>query len=98
MERDQYSIMVTAEKHRSIMKHVICFGGDPNNGTGEIDKTLKENGIKDIPDIVNLQRSVVSTFIYKEGNNKIDLLKGHQTLLILFAHFNTLKGKNGASF
>ena len=90
--------MVTADKHRSVMKHVLCLVGDPDNGTGEIDKTLKANGINDILDIVNLQRSVVSTFIYKEGNKKIDLSKGHQTLLILLAHFNKFKRKNGASF
>ena len=53
------------------MKHVLRLVGDPDNGTGEIDKTLKENDIKDILDIFNLQRSVVSTFIYKEGNKKI---------------------------
>ena len=80
------------------MKHVLCLVGDSNNGNGEIDKTLKANVIKDFLDIVNLQRSVVSTFIYKEGNKKIDLSKGHQTLLILLTHFNKFKRKNGASF
>ena len=90
--------MVTEDKHRYFMKHVFRLVGDPNNGTGEIDKTLKTNGINDILDIVNLQRSVVSTFIYKEGNKKIDLSKGHQTLLILLAHFNKFKRKNGTCF
>ena len=56
--------MVTADKHRPVMKHVLHLVGDPDNGTGEIDKTLEANGINDILDIVNLQRSVVSTFIY----------------------------------
>ena len=90
--------MVTADEHRSIMTHVLCLIGDPNNGTGEIDKMLKANGINDILDIVNLQCSVVSTFICKEGNKKIELSKGHQTLLILLAHFNKFKRKNWASF
>ena len=90
--------MVTADKQRSVMKHVLCLVGDPNDGTGEIDKTLKANGINDILDFVNLQRSVVSTFIYKEGNKKIDLSKGHQTLLIILAHFKKFKRKNVASF
>ena len=63
--------MVTAEEHRSIMEHVLHLVGDPADGTGEIETMLKANGIQNIPDIVNLQRSVVSTFTYKAGGETI---------------------------
>ena len=63
-----------------------------------IEKMFKANGIRNIFDIVNLQRSVVSTFTYKDGNKKIELPKGQQTLLVILAHFNKFKRKDGASF
>ena len=59
---------------------------------------LKANGINTILDIVNLRQAIVSTLMYKDGNKKIELVKGHQTLLIIAAHFNKFKRKNGASF
>ena len=90
--------MVTADKHKSVMEHALHLVGDPVNGTGIIEKVLKANGIQNIFDIINLQRSVVSTFTYKEGNKKIELLKGHKTLLVILAHFDKFKRKDGASF
>ena len=63
--------MVTADKQKSVMEHVLHLVGDPADGTGEIEKMLKANGIKNIFDIVNLQRSVVSMFTYKAGRDKI---------------------------
>ena len=90
--------MVTAEEHKSVMEHALHLVGDPADGTGIIEKMFKANGIQNIFDIVNLQRSVVSTFTYKESNKKIELPKGHQTLLVILAHFNKFKRKDGASF
>ena len=90
--------MVTAEEHKSVMEHALHLVGDPADGTGIIEKMFKANGIQNIFDIVNLQRSVVSTFAYKESNKKIELPKGHQTLLVILAHFNKFKRKDGASF
>ena len=72
--------MVTAEEHKSVMEHALHLVGDPADGTGIIEKMFKANGIQNIFDIVNLQRSVVSTFTYKEGNKKIELPKRHQKL------------------
>ena len=75
--------MVTADKHKSVMEHALHLVGDPADGTGIIEKMFKANGIRDIFDIVNLQRSVVSTFTYKDGNKKIELPKGYLTLLVI---------------
>ena len=90
--------MVTAEEHRSVMEHVLHLVGNPADGTGEIETMLKANGIQNILDIVNLQRSVVNMFTYKEGRETIELLKGDQTRLIILAHFNKFKRLSGTSF
>ena len=73
------------------MEHVLHLVGDPADGTGEIETILKANGIQNILDIINLQRSVVSTLTYKEGREKIELSKGHQTRLVI------LEAKGGNS-
>ena len=90
--------MVTADQHKSVMEHALHLVGDPTDGTGIIEKMCKANGIQNIFDIVNLQRFVASTFTYKDSNKKIELPKGHQTLLVILAHFNKFKRKDGASF
>ena len=80
--------MVTSDEHVSVMTHVLKLVGDPSDGTGEIEKTLKANGINTVLDILNLGQAIVSTLMYKDGNKKIELVKGHQTLLITAADFS----------
>ena len=90
--------MVTPDEHRSVMEHVLHLVGDPADGTGEIEKMLKANGIQNILDIVNLQRSIVNTFTYKDGKGEMELSKGHQTRLVILTHFNKSKRNSGTSF
>lgn len=90
--------MVTVDEHVSVLCHVLGLIGDPGDDTGQIDKTLRANDIKNILDVVNLKRPAVSTFFFKEGNKKIELSKGHQTLLIIVSHFNKSKRKDRVSF
>ena len=47
--------MVTSDEHESVMTHVLKLVGNPSDGTGEIEKTLKANGINTILDIFNLR-------------------------------------------
>ena len=55
--------MVTADKHRQSIDHFMKFINQPTDGSGEITKTLDDNNVETIIDLVNLRSRVDNLFI-----------------------------------
>ena len=90
--------MVTSSEHTQVYAHVMGLIGDPSEGSGEIAKTLKVNGILNILDICNLNKHMVEQLYYKVSNRKIELTIEQQSLVINIGLFMRHKRKNDASF
>ena len=62
---------------------------DGDDGSGEICKTLRNNGLTEIEDIFALSNDQIDDLSYKENNKRFTLTLGQRNMLRILSAFNT---------
>ena len=87
---------VSKDDQEKVFLHVMGLMKDGNDGSGEICKTLRRNGIEDIMGIFALTKQEIEDLEYKESNKKFRLLKGQHSMLCIISSFSTKHIRGGA--
>ena len=62
---------ISTEDKKKVFLHAMHLMNDGDDGSGEICKTLKKNGLTQIEDIFSLSNDQIDDLSYKENNKSI---------------------------
>ena len=79
---------ISTEDKRKIFLHAMGLMNDGDDGSGEICKTLRKNGLTQIEDIFALSNDQIDDLSYKESNKKYGLTLGQRNMLSILYAFN----------
>ena len=81
------SVQTTDEER--IFLHTMDLMNDGADGSGEICKTLKLNGITDIIGFFALTKAEIETLEYKDGCQTNSLNQGQRSMICILSVYNT---------
>ena len=80
---------ISTEDKRKVFLHAMHLMNDGDDGSGEICKTLKKNGLTQIEDIFSLSSNQIDDLSYKENNKKYSLNLAQKNMVRILLAFNT---------
>ena len=80
---------VSIEDYEKVFLHAMFLMKDGDNGSGEICKTLKRNGITDIIGIFGMSKSEIEGLEYKENKQTFKLNRGQLSMICILSAYNT---------
>ena len=90
-------MVVSDHDQEKVFHHVMGLMKDGDDGSGEICKTVRHNGINDIMGIFALTKQEIEDLEYKENNKKFQLLKGQCSILRIVSALNTKHIRGGTT-
>ena len=77
------------EDQERVFLHAMSLMRDGDNGSGEICKTLRLNGINDILGIFGLSKGEIEGLEYKENRQTFKLNRGQLSMICILSAYNT---------
>ena len=77
------------EDQERVFLHAMSLMRDGDNGSGEICKTLRLNGINDILGIFGLSKGEIEGLEYKEDRQTFKLNRGQLSMICVLSAYNT---------
>ena len=88
-------MVVSNNNREKVFHHVLGFMKDGDDGSGEICKTLRRNGITDIMGIFTLTKQEIEDLEYKENNRNFQLNRGQRNMICTISALNTRHKREG---